>query len=841
MSIQLNIDGTRIDVNEGQSILQAALKSGIYIPHLCFHPDLLSFKESRPDEVCYQGENKFQSDSKAEGYAGCGLCLVEIEGQKNPVLSCVTEVEEGMNIVTSADSVKAKRRDNMAKIFASHPHACLTCAQKQGCSLTQCSSSVPEEERCCPQFDVCELRKVAEYVGLKDDIGRYVPRDLYVEDNKPLFIRDYNLCIGCLRCVRVCSDLVGAKALGYTSSKDTITVGTTKPSIEESGCVFCGACVEVCPTGALRDKDLKPGDRKQALIPCRAACPIEMDVPTYVHFIAQGSFDEAARTIRERTPMGLSLGHICHHPCETVCRRGEISQPIAICDLKKLALVTKDTLFTEKIETAPHTGKKVAIAGTGPAGLVAAYYLAIFGHDVTLFESLAEAGGMLRGAIPEYRLPRQIILHEIRMIEAVGVKIRTNSPVDEDFFREELDQNKWDAVFLATGAQAGKKIEVDGMSLQEVYWGLDFLREAKEGWAPDVGENVVVIGGGNVALDAAMTALRLGAEKVVLACLEPRDEMPAFEWEIKEAEEEGIVLQPGWGIKKITGDGTNVSGVELMGCASVFDKEGCFCPVYDESNTTNIRADSVILAIGQKPDVNYLPPDSGIQILKDDTIKTKTNSLETDRPGFFAGGEARLGPASAVEAMAEGRWAASSIDRFLGGRGFDETWQNERFFDKGLLWRGRKEKFCAFDRVEMAELPVEERTGSFALPKLGYSAGEAMAEADRCLKCHLRFLLSPVVLPPEKWLDFSRENIDQVPETEGAFQLLDKDKNIIFILGTVNLRQGLMEQLASRPEAKYFMVDEDPMYTKRESELNQQYLQKYGRLPSGNEDVDDLF
>ncbi len=718
MSIRINIDGNDIDVNEGQSILQAALKSGIYIPHLCFHPDLPSFKESRPDAVCYQGENEFQSDSKAEGYAGCGLCLVEIDGREEPVLSCITPVEEGLDIITSSDLVQAKRLDNMAKIFSSHP-----------------------------RFDVCELRKVAEYVGLKDDISRYVPGDLHVEDNKPLFIRDYNLCIGCLRCVRVCADLVGAKALGYTSSKGKITVGTTKPSIKESGCVYCGACVEVCPTGALRDKDLKPGDRKQALIPCRAACPLEMDVPTYVHFIAQGSFDEAARTIRERTPMGLSLGHICHHPCETQCRRGEISQPIAICHLKRLALETKDAIVTEKTKTAPHTGKKVAVVGAGPAGLVAAYYLTVFGHNVTLFESMVEAGGMLRWAIPEYRLPRQIILHEIRMIEAMGVNIRTNSPVDADSFREELDLNKWDAVFLATGAQASKRIDVDGMSLQEVYWGMDFLREAKEGWAPEVGEKVVVIGGGNVALDAAMTALRLGAAKVVLACLEQRDEMLAFDWEIEEAEEEGIVLQPGWGIKKIIGDGTNVSGVELMGCASVFDKEGYFCPAYDESNTTKIQADSVILAIGQKPDVNYLPPNIDIQISEDDTIKTKPNNLETDSPGFFAGGEARSGPASAVEAMAEGRRAASSIDRFLGGRGFDETRQDVKFFDKGLLWRGRKESFCAFDRVEMAELPVEERTGSFALPKLGYSAGEAVEEADRCLKCHLRFLLSPVVLP----------------------------------------------------------------------------------------------
>ncbi|MFC2166604.1 FAD-dependent oxidoreductase [Acidobacteriota bacterium] len=725
MSIQFTIDGQGIEAYEGQSILHAALKAGIYIPHLCFHPDLPSFKECKSDEECYQGGNKFQSDSKVQGYNGCGLCLVEIEGWNDPVLSCITEVEKGMNIVTSSNSVQSLRRDKMAKIFANHPHAFL-------------------------QFDLCELCKVAEYVGVKDDPGRKDIKDLYVEDSKPLFIRDYNLCIGCLRCVRVCSNIVGAKALGYTSSNGKITVGTKKTSIEESGCVYCGACVEVCPTGALRDKDLKSGDRKQALIPCRDACPLDMDVPTYIHFIAQGSFDEAARIIRERTPMGLSLGYVCHHPCETVCRRGEFNQPVAICHLKRLALETKDAIITKKTETAPPTGKKVAVVGAGPTGLVTAYYLTVLGHDVTVFESSAEAGGMLRWTIPEYRLPRQIILHEIRTIEAIGVSIRTNSPIDTDSFCDELDQKKWDAVFLATGAQASKKIDVEGLSFQEVYWGLDFLREAKEGWAPEVGENVVVIGGGNVALDAAMTALRLGAEKVVLACLEQRNEMPAFDWEIEEAEKEGVVLYPGWGIKKIIGSGTRVTGVELVGCTSVLNKDGSFCPVYKNSNAKKIKADSVILAAGQKPDVDFLPLNCGIQMREEDTFKTKLNCLETNKSGFFAGGEARTGPASAVESMAEGRQAASSIDKFLGGRGLDDDPQEKRFFDKGLLWRGQKENFIAFDRVDMAELPVEERTGSFALPQLGYSAGEGMDEGDRCLKCHLRFLLSPVVLPPKK-------------------------------------------------------------------------------------------
>ncbi|MFC2161948.1 FAD-dependent oxidoreductase, partial [Acidobacteriota bacterium] len=364
--------------------------------------------------------------------------------------------------------------------------------------------------------------------------------------------------------------------------------------------------------------------------------------------------------------------------------------------------------------------------------------------------SSAEAGGMLRWAVPEYRLPRQIIMHEIRALEAKGVRIRTNSPVDTKFFRDELDQKKWDSVFLATGAQSSKKIDLDGLFLPEVFWGLDFLSQAKEGWLSEVGENVVIVGGGYVALDAGMTALHLGAEKVVLVSQEQRSEMPAPDWKIEEAEREGVTLFPGWGIKNIFDDGTNVSGVELIECSSVFDKEGKYCPVYENSNTIKIQADCVILAVGRMSEANYLPPNSGIQILENGTLKTKANSMETHKPGFFTGGEARTGPASAVEAMAEGRLAASAIDKFLGGRGFYKTPKDAKFFDKGLLWRGRKEEFKSLNRVDMAELPVEERPGSFAVPKLGYNAGEAMAEADRCLKCHLRFLLSPVVLPPEK-------------------------------------------------------------------------------------------
>ncbi|NIM59931.1 MAG: FAD-dependent oxidoreductase, partial [Candidatus Aminicenantes bacterium] len=583
MKIKLTLDGQKVEAEKGQTILTAALAAGIYIPHLCYHPDLSSFEEISSSEVCYRGPKAYRTDSRDKKYEGCGLCLVKIKDKDETVLSCITQVEEGMEVLTTSEQVEILRQDNLISVFAHHPHACLTCAQKEGCSLTQCSTNVPEEERCCPQFDFCELRKVAEYVGLKEDIKRYVPRDLYSEEDKPLFIRDYNICIGCLRCVRVCEEVIGAKALGYVFTDNETIVGATQPSLEESGCRFCGACVEVCPTGALRDKELKAGNRRAALVPCVARCPVEMQIPYYVSFTAEGKYEEARKVIRESVPLASSLGYICHHPCEDECRRGELNQAVAICDLKRFALQANDS--HGQVQKAKQTGKKVAIIGSGPAGLVAAYFLAKFGHSVTVYESQPEPGGMLRWAIPEYRLPRSVINQEIADIKAMGVDILTNAPIKNENFLKDLKPDAWDAIFLATGAQDSKRIDVEGLSLNGVYWGLEFLREAKEGKKNRLGGKVIVIGGGNVAFDVAITALRLGASSVELACLEKREEMPAFPWEIEEAEEEGVIIHPGWGPRKIEGDGNQVRGVELQSCTSVFDEKGYFCPTFDSSQS----------------------------------------------------------------------------------------------------------------------------------------------------------------------------------------------------------------------------------------------------------------
>lgn len=838
MKVRFTIDGREVEAEEGQSILEAALASGIYIPHLCYHPDLPSFKEALPSEVCYRGEESYRSSPDGDGYEGCGLCLVEFAGRGETVVSCITPVEEGLEVISASPQIESSRQEKLQKILATHPHACLLCAQKEGCSLTQCSTNVPEEERCCPQFDFCELRKVSEFIGIKEDMARYVPRHLYVEDKKPLFIRDYNLCVGCLRCVRVCREVVGAGALCYVVEEGGIIVGTKAPTLEESGCRFCGACAEVCPTGAIRDKEIKPGERRESLIPCTASCPVGMDIPAYIRFIAQGKDTEASKVIREKVPLALTLGYICHHPCESGCRRQELNQAVAICALKRFVLEKEDEATEMKRE--PSTGKRVAVVGSGPSGLVAAYWLAKKGHTVRVFESQPEPGGMLRLAIPEYRLPREIVRREIENIKAMGVEIQTQAPITKEFFLEELNPQRWDAVLLATGAPESRRIDVEGCDSEGIFWGVDFLKQAKEGKQELLEGKVVVIGGGNVALDVALTALRMGASQVELACLEKRQEMPAFEWEISEAEEEGIVLHPGWGPAKIERNGRRIRGITLMACTSVFNDKGEFCPEFDSSQKTFLEADHVILAVGQKIDLSYIPPELGIRT-EEGLIKVDPETLRTNVAGIYAAGEVIQGPASAVEAMALGRKAASSIDRYLGGEGLREVSPDKEKLTRSEFWTEEEEGFASRERTSMPCIPMEKRIVSFDLIQEGYSEEQARTEANRCLRCDLRLRLSPAFLPPERWLDFTPEFVSKVPESEGAFQLLDEKKEVIYIAGTPNLRKALEEQLASRPEAKYFTYEEDPMYTKRESELIQQFLQKHGHLPPGNEEVEDLF
>ncbi|MFQ5979366.1 MAG: FAD-dependent oxidoreductase [Candidatus Heimdallarchaeota archaeon] len=844
--IEIEIDGNTVQISKGTTILDAALQANVYIPHLCSHPDLPPHEATEGTNQIYQGARFVSGSSKgetAEDHEGCRLCVVHVEGNPGLVPACTTETKTGMIITIDSDEIKAHRQKRLSQILESHPHACLTCAQREGCAREPCSSNVPVEERCCPLLGHCELEKISGYIDIPEYTSRYVSQKIPVIEDDPLIIRNYELCINCTRCVRACGDLRGVHALGYSYVEGLRVIGTIgEPSLAEAGCKFCGACVEVCPTGALQDKKQASGkSREEYLVPCKHTCPAGADVPQYIRFIRQEQLSDALAVILERTPFPSMLGRVCFHPCEQECRRAEINEPIAICALKRFATEIDKTPWEEKIEISSPTGKKVAIVGSGPAGLTAAYFLRRKGHDVVVYEAEKKIGGLLRNALPRYRLPEKALERDLKIIQATGIEFKTGMRIGTNLALSELLSREYSAVFLATGAQISKRLNIPGSDLNQVFLGLDFLRQVRAGSAPQIGKDVVVIGGGGVAIDVALSAARLNAGNVKLACLESRQEMPAHEWEIEEALEEGIVIHSSWGPKAILEHEGQISGVGLIRCTSVFDDSGRFSPRFDETVTQELTGDTVILAIGQTSDLASLVLPPGVKLTSWNTIAINEETLETTVQGLFAGGEVTSGPLSAIEAIEAGQKAAITIDKYLGGNG--DIFLPLISFETPNPFIGRTEGFAKLLRAVMPKTPIIDRTANFEEIELGYDRKLAINEANRCLQCDLRLALSPVQFPPEKWLPFERKSIDEISEKSGVVQLLDVGKEVILIQGTISLRASLLDLLGSSEDAHFFVAEEDEMYTKRESELIQQFLQAHGSLPRGNESdlEDDLF
>ncbi|MDH5695765.1 MAG: NADH-quinone oxidoreductase subunit NuoF [Dehalococcoidia bacterium] len=460
--------------------------------------------------------------------------------------------------------------------------------------------------------------------------------------------------------------------------------------------------------------------------PCSHTCPAGVDAPRYIRFIAEGKFAEAVAVIREKIPFPSVCGHVCVHPCEAKCRRGQLDEAIGIRVLKRFATEHDTGLWKLNSKVASATGKRVAIVGSGPAGLTAAYYLAKLGHSVTVFEASPEPGGMMRVGIPGYRLPEDILRAEIKEIESIGVDIKTNTRVDS---LDELFKQGYDAIFLAIGAHQGIKIGVEGEDSPGVRECVSFLMDVSLGKELKLGDRVAVIGGGNAAIDSARTALRLGAKEVTIVYRRTRAEMPASAEEIDGAIAEGVKIDflaaPS---RIISRDGHLELECVRMELGAV-DASGRRRPEPIEGSNFSMSFDAIIAAIGQRPEI---PLQFNLPTSQANTIRVDPDTLASSREGIFAGGDAISGPASVIEAIAAGRQAAISIDKYLGGSGeIDETLAPPEeavapLGEAGEEWR-----------VEVPTLPVAERLKDFSQVELGLSEEIAIKEAKRCLRCDL--------------------------------------------------------------------------------------------------------
>lgn len=497
----------------------------------------------------------------------------------------------------------------------------------------------------------------------------------------------------------------------------------------------------------IRDKRC-PGAVCEALVisACHHTCPVGIRVPKYIAAVAEGNYIEAAEIIRERNPFPAICGRICHHPCEIKCRRGELDEAVAIRALKRFAADRYFATVHELPPPFPITKKqKIAIVGAGPTGLTCAYYLARTGYSVTVFEALPVGGGMLMVGVPEFRLPKAVVQKEIEYIEARGVEIKYNTPVNMNFTLEDIKRLGYAAIFIAAGAQKSQRIGIPGEdeNLRGLYYGLSFLRDVKLEHEMYVGRQVIVVGGGNVAIDVARSSLRLpwngeGQREVHLVCLETREEMPAFKEEVEEAIEEGVLIHHSLGIKRIIARNGTVAGIETLSVASVFDADGRFHPTFIPESEGFFPADTLILSVGQAPDLSFLPPDSDLERTKWETLVVNQNTLATNIPGIFAGGDFVTGPTYIIESIAAGRRAAVAIDKYLCGDTSPIVFVDEREHPHhAVMEEELKDVEQEKPRVKMPLAPAEDRIHDFREIELGFTEEKAREEAKRCLRCDL--------------------------------------------------------------------------------------------------------
>ena len=511
--------------------------------------------------------------------------------------------------------------------------------------------------------------------------------------------------------------------------------------------------------------------------PCMQACPVHTQAGRYVSLIAQGRYEEAYRYARTPNPFASICGRVCGHPCEPACRRGQFDLPISIRALKRFVTErygpeSRNPIDVFRGKSIAKRSEKVAVIGSGPAGMSAAHDLALLGYPLTIFEAAAVPGGMMHLGIPEYRLPRDVLQAQIREILDLGPELKLNMRLGRDFTLQDLQRQGYKAVLMAFGLHRSRELNLPGHELDGVIKGIDFLLNVNLGYRFEVGKKVVVIGGGNVAIDVARSAmreqqqklvtdmasvvlpneltsgeadvamkefmdvsraaLRMGAREVQLVCLESREEMPASQEEIREGLMEGMRLRPSLGPKQFVGTGGKLTGLEVVECISVFDENKRFNPKFEAGTEFIIPCDTVILAVGQASDLSFLKPEDGIETTRQGTLKIDSDTLMTTVRGIFAAGDIAFGPRLIINAVADGKRAAVEIDKFLRG----PEWKlRERFVQITVLnHHEMAAHYDEYSRLAVPALPIERRTG-VAEVETGYTEEQARCEASRCLQC----------------------------------------------------------------------------------------------------------
>jgi NADPH-dependent glutamate synthase beta subunit-like oxidoreductase len=501
------------------------------------------------------------------------------------------------------------------------------------------------------------------------------------------------------------------------------------------------------------------------------ACPVHTEAGRYVALIEEGKYREAYHIARRPNPLASICGRICGAPCETSCRRGALDEPVSIRALKRFvserfgveSMVDLERLKEVFGTSVKKNGRKVAVIGGGPAGLSCAHDLALLGYEVTVFEAQSVAGGMLRLGIPEYRLPRELIRLEINAILSLGVELKLLSAIGRDFNIADLKRQGYQAIFLGIGAHKSRDLQIPGVGSDGVLRAVDFLLNVNLGYRVDLGSKVIVVGGGNVAIDVARTAarqekadaghvtdvtealdvarsaVRFGAKEVHMVCLEDWQEMPASAEEVHDALEERVKIHTRKGPNRIIARDGKVIGLETVECTSVFDSAGRFSPQFAPGTEGIIEADTVIMAIGQTSDLSWIRPEDGIEVTPRNTVKVDPGTLATSAPGIYAGGDVSFGPRLAIDAIANGKKAAQSIHAFLTGEQGASlevrmTGRNVEIVVANTRAYKRQWGYEQLRRIPVPSLAIERRIGLSQI-ELGYTEEQACQEASRCLHC----------------------------------------------------------------------------------------------------------